>query len=301
MPNKSLYISLALCIINDHSLSFPFITLKTRNKVFTNNRQRYNHYDIFHHICHNRDTLCSISNLKSTITSTDTDQVLKSQEINQMVPEHFLNSNIYSHKTKIPREQIWERLLPTTLSTSSNGVDITTTFSNIDIGVHELINKCKLVLNEGNNSKEYKDTSNYLRECLHEFARMKPNQTYKVRIVSSRGKKGQKCPRWHSDHVSIRLILALHGSGVCYASTNNCDCDSDVNASNETNTKKANQMMEKKFSKSIQYFNTGDYVILMGKQWENCEYGNVAAIHRSPDIIPFQGRVLLTMDVVEDQ
>ena len=38
----------------------------------------------------------------------------------------------------------------------------------------------------------------------------------KARIVSSIGSAGQKCPRWHVDHVPLRLIISLAGPGCIY-------------------------------------------------------------------------------------
>jgi len=218
----------------------------------------------------------------------------------KLIPEHFERKNIYSHKTKVPHKHVWERLLPHTFSSSSKGIDITFTFSDVDAGARELIDKCNMFHEEERNSVEYNDIIEYVRGCMHEFAQITPKNNYKVRIVSSRGKKGQKCPRWHIDHVNLRLILSLHGPGVCYAAPIDDQCESFVNACSETDTKKANEIIEKQFGNNIQYFEAGDYVILMGKEWENNDNANAAAIHRSPSLMPFQGRVLMTMDVIED-
>ena len=223
------------------------------------------------------------------------------EETWNLVPQHFVRKNIYSHKTKVPHKHIWERLLPSPLSSSSNGIDISVTFSDdIDTGARELIDKCNIFREEERRSVEHIDIINYLRECMCEFAQFVPNKKYKVRIVSSRGKKGQKCPRWHIDHVNLRLILALHGPGVCYAAPTENHYESFVNACSEIDTKEANKIIEKQFGNNIEYFEAGDYVVLLGKAWENSENGNAAAIHRSPSIMPFQGRVLITIDVVEN-
>jgi len=223
------------------------------------------------------------------------------EETWNLVPQHFERKNMYSHKTKVPHKHIWERLLPSPLSSSSNGIDISVTFSDdIDTGARELIDKCNIFREEERRSVEHIDIINYLRECMCEFAQFVPNKKYKVRIVSSRGKKGQKCPRWHIDHVNLRLILALHGPGVCYAAPTENHYESFVNACSEIDTKEANKIIEKQFGNNIEYFEAGDYVVLLGKAWENSENGNAAAIHRSPSIMPFQGRVLITIDVVEN-
>ena len=96
----------------------------------------------------------------------------------------------------------------------------------------------------------------------------------------------------------LRLILALHGPGANYASLTSKEFKKYSNACNCLGSDMANIMMEEESSDKIQRFGTGDYVVLMGKKWQNnC---NAAAIHRSPDVRPFQGRVLMTIDVDED-
>ncbi|KAL3756143.1 hypothetical protein ACHAWU_005647 [Discostella pseudostelligera] len=37
-----------------------------------------------------------------------------------------------------------------------------------------------------------------------------------ARIVSTIGKSGTKCPRWHADHVPVRLVMSLRGPGCEY-------------------------------------------------------------------------------------
>lgn len=37
-----------------------------------------------------------------------------------------------------------------------------------------------------------------------------------ARIVSTRGKSGIKCPRWHADHVPVRLVMSFIGPGCDY-------------------------------------------------------------------------------------
>ena len=217
-----------------------------------------------------------------------------------LMPEHFLENNIYSQTTKVPHQKLWEKLLPSrSFFPSSDGVDISVTFSfnDIDTGVRKLMNKCKLFEKEEKISKEYYDTFKYLRECLQEFTNLLPNKSYKVKIESSKGNKGQKCPKWHTDYVPIRLILALHEPGVNYALFPETQYKNYVNACNEIDVHFANEIMDKEFGECIKRFDAGDYVVLRGKKWKSCDSG---AIHRSPNMNPFQGRVVMTVDVVED-
>ena len=212
------------------------------------------------------------------------------------IPKVFLDSNIYLHKTKIPHEHVWERLLPSTFSPSSFGENASVIFTDIDVGVSELIRKSNLFPTE--DSIEYYDTVEYLKECFQQFVSLSPNKKYSVKIEPTRGQKGKKCPKWHANYVPLRLILALHGPGVNYASLTSNEYKKYWKACNRLGSDRANGIMEKESSDKIQRFDTGDCVILMGKKWQNC--CNAAAIHRSPDVRPFQGRVLMTIDVDED-
>lgn len=136
--------------------------------------------------------------------------------------------------------------------------------------------------------------------------------TFKARVVSSRGVSGQKCPRWHIDHVPLRLIVALEGPGVCYLQRQNKsnihewkaeDLDI-VNNCEEINTQQANELIRDSYPnhREVQT-KPGDAILLMGKAWEMKTNDMIlieAAVHKSPNVLPFQGRVLLTVDVVMD-
>lgn len=145
---------------------------------------------------------------------------------------------------------------------------------------------------------------------------------FKARIVSSRGPVGQKCPRWHVDHVPIRLVLSLIGPGSVYIpfyheqkwlskngkllinrrALNNLD---------EEDSKKANKIILP-FGEDdvvVQKAIAGDAVLMMGKAWEDdndedqdlpvqTNYAIKALVHKSPDLGADEARVLLTVDVL---
>lgn len=152
---------------------------------------------------------------------------------------------------------------------------------------------------------------------------------YKARLVASRGVSGSKCLRFHVDHVPIRLICALEGPGVvyiddCFRGTtkevkigqrdhrNHWRTEGLVNASDEMDTESFNnkilQLLHEE-SIPVRHAKTGDVVIMMGKKWEkqfqnqhaetNKSIDVGAVVHRSPILSHFQGRVLLTVDVIE--
>ena len=168
------------------------------------------------------------------------------------IPGAFSKHNIYSHKTQVPHEQVWERILPSTFYPSSCGVDVSVTFTDIDVGVSELIQKCNLFPNEDEYGIEYADTFEYLKECFQQFTLLSPNKSYRVKIEPTRGQKGKKCPKWHADYVPLRLILALYGPGVNYASLTSNEYEKYLNACNYLGSNRANRIMEKESSDKIQ-------------------------------------------------
>ena len=161
-----------------------------------------------------------------------------------------------------------------------------------------MIQKCNLFPNEDKDTIEHADTFEYLKECFQQFTLLSLNKSYRVAIEPTRGQKGKKCSKWHSDWVPLRLILALYGSGVNYAFLTSNEYEKYSNAYNCLSSDRANRVIEKARSDKIKRFGSGDYVVLMGKKWQNCY--NAAAIHRSPDLRPFQGHVLMTIDIDED-
>merc|ERR1712232_33888 len=108
--------------------------------------------------------------------------------------------------------------------------------------------------------------------------------TYKARIVSSRGSVGGKCPRWHVDHVPVRLLSALVGPGVCYIphtsgngdTNSNTSLDLDVlNASDDVDTDAANRAIMKARGVKVKHAATGDAILLLGKSWESNKVDDV--------------------------
>ena len=156
-----------------------------------------------------------------------------------------------------------------------------------------------------------------------------------ARIVSSIGEKGIKCPRWHADHVPVRLVMALRGPGCEYiphelevgrrnrgsSSSNSSDEERLVdrhalNNIDEDDTRIANDIIvppNEAIEEAIIHAREGDAVLLMGRAWEenvditsledvdSSSSNNVvlAAVHRSPMLEPGQERILLTVDLVQ--
>ena len=144
---------------------------------------------------------------------------------------------------------------------------------------------------------------------------------YRARIVATRGEKAStKCPTWHQDHVPVRWIQSLYGPGVqwvtdaasmpegmCAGAVKTDDEDSHADIIHESvediNARRVNSTVP------IRQALPGQGVMLVGKTWsEFCRpsAGNnealPAVVHKSPSgLMPWEGRVLLTMDVVTNE
>lgn len=287
------------------------------------------------------------------------------------IPPYFIenDTNLLVTNTT-PPPNVWTKILPPTfhlfrpfqsLPSKKNHlpqydpIDVTTFFHDSSSGAKELLHNCGLSSPSILSPTHYQEALRHLDSILHLFQTVLTSSTnsqnrplLKARIVASRGANGIKCPRWHVDHVPLRLICALEGPGVCYLQQHDKRNDSHqerqtgrnptkmrpfhlpstfVNDSDELDTIQANAAILEQYKQYDQIqASCGDVVLLMGKEWEEkpiyeertiggCEdnccrqddpflergiQGLTAAVHKSPDILPFQGRVLLTVDVVLD-
>lgn len=153
---------------------------------------------------------------------------------------------------------------------------------------------------------------------------------YKARIVSSHGQIGCKCPRWHIDHVPVRLVMSLKGPGCVYVphelemkykiQNDRLSSPSQaflnrtaLNGIDIEDSTIANSVIMPFGSEDVLAFNAKgmEAVLLMGREWEReerhddndgdheCSYITPAAIpHRSPNLQSGEKRVLLTIDVI---
>ncbi|KAL7435623.1 hypothetical protein ACHAXM_004752 [Skeletonema potamos] len=247
--------------------------------------------------------------------------------------------------------------------------DITVQFDDPTIGAYELVKQCQLFLpqqhsddtnNHDNNKQstttttlpppenvmmEQQDIIQHLTDILSYFQSVvsspdtnnnNNNIKCQARIVSSIGKNGIKCPRWHADHVPVRLVMSIIGPGCEYiphevevimggggssSSSNERVVVVDRNALNtldEDDTRIANDIIVPpnnninlntgKKTTIITSAMEGDAVLLMGRAWEEEEEEDddftkpnkdvLAAVHRSPVLSPGQERILLTVDLV---
>ncbi|KAL7523647.1 hypothetical protein ACHAXR_000269 [Thalassiosira sp. AJA248-18] len=118
-----------------------------------------------------------------------------------------------------------------------------------------------------------------------------PNVKCIARIVSTVGSVGTKCPRWHADHIPVRLVMSILGPGCEYI-PENVSKDNDhhrprvvnrraLNNLDEDDTVKANDIIvapqllsdaEQRLNdgdKMIHHAKEGEAVLLMGRGWED--------------------------------
>jgi Protein of unknown function (DUF1826) len=139
--------------------------------------------------------------------------------------------------------------------------------------------------------------------------------SFSIRIVCSYGSSTTKCPQWHIDHVPCRYIQVLYGPGCMFINNQNdavvwnrinalCsdDNDDDNNRTNSINLsiQARNELLIDTDKADICQSKEGEAIILLGNQWwKNDTLSFRPAVHKSPSdqVAPWQGRILLTMDV----
>lgn len=194
------------------------------------------------------------------------------------------------------------------------GADVTVIFHDPVKGARQLLDECGIPIKDDND-----ETLRHLQAALAyfqdyvSFASGGRARKCKARIVASRGSIGTKCPRWHLDHVPVRLIMSLVGPGCDYIpesisphATNNVYVDRHaLNGLDMDDSVRANRIIVPD-DEGVVHSKVGEAIVLMGREWDTVgdasgdDSGILhAAIHKSPDLSPFEGRVLLTVDLVE--
>jgi len=202
------------------------------------------------------------------------------------------------------------------------GPDVTVHFDDPLDGARQLLQGCGIAPTEDGNTDDA--TLQHLASALSYFQgivsfKADGKRKCKARIVASRGPVGTKCPRWHLDHVPVRQILSLVGPGCVYipeslASSRKTTSDDvgsfvDRQALNHLDiedTVMANRIIVPNETGAVRA-RPGEAVVLMGREWDTVGDDVVtseevlhAAAHKSPSLSPFEGRVLLTVDLASD-
>mmetsp|Transcript_33488 Transcript_33488/g.53347 ORF Transcript_33488/g.53347 Transcript_33488/m.53347 type:complete len:353 (+) Transcript_33488:1-1059(+) len=217
-----------------------------------------------------------------------------------------------------PTGRIWNRLVPPidvgSFMASLNiagwrgksGTDIVVEFVDPYVGAHELARRCGFApaSYEADAAQTYFHSLFSYYQSIASHADTNRKQAKCVaRVVASRGRIGQKCPRWHTDKVTARLIVSLMGPGCEFIPTEN-EYSVGLNRSaldnlEETDSEVANRLIVRRSSggHGIVSARNGEAVLLMGKMWESNEFVQASA-HRSPTLGHLDERVLLTVTAV---
>ncbi|KKA07914.1 hypothetical protein VP02_10605 [Pseudomonas ogarae] len=91
------------------------------------------------------------------------------------------------------------------------------------------------------------------------------------------------CPRFHVDHVPVRLLTTYAGVGSQWLEEGAMD-----------RRRLAEPEAEPSDPRVIQQFRCGDVGLLKGEKWQGNE--GLGLIHRSPELAPGERRLILTLD-----
>jgi len=91
------------------------------------------------------------------------------------------------------------------------------------------------------------------------------------------------CPRFHVDHVPVRLVTTYAGAGTQWLKEGAMD-----------RRHLAQPEAEPRDARQIQQFRSGDVALLKGERWQGNE--GFGLIHRSPEPVSGERRLILTLD-----
>jgi hypothetical protein len=235
-------------------------------------------------------------------------------ETSNFITKHMpVPSTAFIHNIAPEAPKLWD-LITQKNENGRIGVDITVEFRDAKEGSAALVQKCLVRSNAEMLDEELEGIENYIADALVFFQESigneQENGIFKARLVSSLGSVGEKCPRWHVDHVPLRLIMSLAGPGCIYIPMEkevghpfrvNRDA---LNELDDDDTARANEVILPYGEKDVAvYADEGDVLLLMGRAWEDHYSDELvksgrAAPHRSPQLSKDQLRVLLVVDLL---
>lgn len=213
----------------------------------------------------------------------------QAQTLKAAASKPWINDNVRVFQPSLSCDNPFVDLVPP----MGRGCDISVNWSDPHEGAQDLAEKCF-----PNEEKKASDAATILEEAMERFKVITleegvVNPSFKARIVASRGSFGVKCPRWHYDHVQLRHIQALVGPGCDYLVSDMGVDRSIVNQADEGETKEINKGIVDPVVASVRHGREGEAVVLRGM--DGCCR---PAVHKSPDLQWWQGRVLMTFDIM---
>jgi hypothetical protein len=202
--------------------------------------------------------------------------------------------------------EIWKQLVPNAFDTQ-HGVDVRACWRHDELP-ETVADRFLEKISSANDFFKYRpQLRQQLAESIETFTtfcsdRVRDADEFSGRIVSTRGPGGAKCPVWHLDHVPVRWIQTFYGPGVMYVDGDHVAWEK-VNALDDTmSARERNRLLVNEDAK-VNQVPEGGAVVLLGKQFnrhsKDPTVSMAPSVHKSPEIVnPWQGRVLMTMDVV---
>jgi hypothetical protein len=204
----------------------------------------------------------------------------------------WMNDNVLILESKFPSKTLFKHLIPLQ---PGNGREVKVRYQCPTEGAKELVEQLK--------PRMHRDAmTEMLESSLTDFAQIaKPYESkdglsfFEAKLISSRGKSGTKCSRWHFDNVPVRWIQALVGPG--------CDFvlgEAGVNRNEKDWFKprekngKCNRVDET--VADVRRCTNGEATVLKGLLGSTTTMK--PAIHKSPTMKLMEGRVLLVIDIV---
>jgi hypothetical protein len=237
-----------------------------------------------------------------------------------VVSKHFkIPSTLFLDKISPKPMNLWEKMQNRKAAAGKIGVDVTVEFRDAKVGATTLVEKCLSMSQTHLDQEDLESIIEYITNVLSYYQKHiqdSNNALYKVRLVSTVGSKGQKCPRWHVDHVPLRLVMSLAGAGCVYIPLEkelahlNYVNRNVLNGSDEADTARANELILPHGEEEVAvHAKEGDAVLLTGRAWEETTCSDesqvgrekvlcLAAPHRSPTLAGDELRVLLVADYV---
>ena len=102
------------------------------------------------------------------------------------------------------------------------------------------------------------------------------------------------CPRFHVDNVPCRLVTTYHGPSTQWL-PHACVNRSKLGAGNQGKPDTESGLYHD--PSEIQQLGIGDVALLKGEHWEGNE--NAGLVHRSPEVLAGERRLLLSLDIVD--
>jgi hypothetical protein len=271
------------------------------------------------------------SQLRSTTCSSgivterqETEPLLFWQQ--QQEPSSYYIYHSPQKKSTTP-QNLWIEFCPSIWRPKERSVDVTIAWTAKDCPkqvAEEMIRQCTST--SSSSSLLAPDKASVLVQSLEDSLeafrdfcqdRMTVCDHFKARIVFTRGPPGTKCPQWHIDHVPIRWIQSWAGPGCDFVTSqegvnwsvinsldDDDDDDDDDNYQFHSVEDRNRALVDSKVA-NICSVNEQDAILLVGNRWnefakETTDTPRKPVVHKSPSIPVWQGRVLLTQDVLLD-